>query len=87
MNETNLDIAKPQKLLKAIEVADILNISRAFAYQLMQQGKIPTVVIGAARRVRPKDLQDFISESLSPSFSSNESRYIKNQTKGFHNSD
>ena len=31
----------------------------AIAYQLMQQGKIQTIHIGAARRVRPIDLQRF----------------------------
>ena len=55
----------PEKLLRASEVAEILNISKAFAYQLMQQRKIRTVVIQAARRVRPEDLRLFIEENLS----------------------
>lgn len=54
------------KLLRATEVAQILNISRAFAYRLMQQGKIRTVIIAKSRRVRPADLQEFINHSLSP---------------------
>jgi excisionase family DNA binding protein len=58
----------PQKLLRATEVAEILNVSRAFAYQLMQRGKIRTVAIGSARRVRLEDLQTFIEVSLEPSF-------------------
>jgi excisionase family DNA binding protein len=33
-------------LLKAVEVAEILSISRAYAYRLMQQGEIRTVAIG-----------------------------------------
>ncbi|MBU1934462.1 helix-turn-helix domain-containing protein, partial [Patescibacteria group bacterium] len=41
------------KLLRAGEVAQILNVSRAFAYRLMQQGKIRTVAIAKSRRVRP----------------------------------
>ncbi len=56
----------PEKLLRASEVAEILNISKAFAYQLMQHGKIRTVVIQAARRVRPEDLRRFIEENLNP---------------------
>ena len=56
----------PGKLLRASDVAEILNISKAFAYQLMQQGKIRTVVIQSARRVRPVDLWDFIEENLNP---------------------
>ena len=33
----------PERLLTAVEVAKVLNISRAFAYQLMKRGKIRTV--------------------------------------------
>ena len=55
-----------EKLLKAIEVAEILNISRAMAYRLMQTRKIPTVRIGAARRVRLIDLQNYIETNLVP---------------------
>ena len=64
MSVTNTVMNQPQKLLKAVEVADILSISRAFTYQLMKQGKIRTVEIGSARRVRPEDLQEFIAESI-----------------------
>jgi excisionase family DNA binding protein len=60
-----LDPTTP-KLLKAIEVADLLNISRAFAYQLMQRGEIRTVAIGGARRVRPEDLKEYIEQCLNP---------------------
>ena len=56
-----------KKLLRATEVAEILNVSRAYAYQLMQRGDIRTVTFGSARRVRPEDLQMFIAESLQPS--------------------
>ena len=55
-----------QNLLKANEVARILNISRAMAYQLMQRGEIRTVRIGTARRVRREDLYQYIQENLSP---------------------
>ncbi len=53
------------RLLKATDVASILGVSRAMAYRLMQS-KIPTVNIGKARRVRPIDLMDFISENQFP---------------------
>jgi excisionase family DNA binding protein len=67
MTQANKPFENYEKLLKAIEVAEILNISRAMAYELMRQGKIPTVHIGCARRVRPVDLQEFISRNLSQS--------------------
>jgi excisionase family DNA binding protein len=66
MNEKVSTVNFENKLLRAIEVAQILNVSRAFAYRLMQQGKIRTVVIAKTRRVRPADLQDFIENSLVP---------------------
>jgi excisionase family DNA binding protein len=66
MNENVAQSNIEKRLLRASEVAQILNISRAFAYRLMQQGKIPTVVIAKTRRVRPVDLRDFIEQSLVP---------------------
>jgi len=44
---TNIsDSLQTAYLMKAAEVASILQISRALAYRLMQQGQIPTVRIG-----------------------------------------
>jgi excisionase family DNA binding protein len=51
-------------LLKAAEVAEILNISRSFAYHLMQSGEIPFVRLGKACRVRPQDLVDYIEKNI-----------------------
>jgi excisionase family DNA binding protein len=53
-----------KKLLKANEVADLLNISKALAYRMMQVGRIRTVQIGKSRRVRPVDLNIFINNNL-----------------------
>ena len=64
MNSSIQVIELPERLLTAVEVANVLNISRAFAYQLMQRGKIRTVYIEGARRVRPEDLRLFINSSL-----------------------
>ncbi len=54
-------------LLKGDDVARILNVSRSFAFQLMQRGEIPTVRLGRAVRVRPSDLERFITASISQS--------------------
>ena len=51
-------------LLKATEIAEYLNISRAMSYRLIQTRKIRSVQIGAARRVRPEDLQSYIEANL-----------------------
>lgn len=58
MNTSKPDTQKP--LLTASDIAQRLNISKAYAYKLMQQGQIKTVKIGRSRRVRPLDLEDFI---------------------------
>ena len=53
------------KLLKAPEVADILNCSKAFVYKLIKQKKLPSVQIGYSIRVIPEDLNRFIRENTS----------------------
>lgn len=52
------------KLLRGEDVAEILNVSRAFAYRLMAQGDIPTVRLGRSVRVRPDDLDHFLEQSV-----------------------
>jgi len=52
------------RLLKAEDVAELLNISRSFAYLLMHTGQIPTVRLGRACRVRPQDLADYIEKNI-----------------------
>jgi excisionase family DNA binding protein len=66
MEDQNSSTILPERLLTAVEIAKVLNVSRAFAYQLMRQGKIRTVFIAGARRVRPQDLHNFIESSLQP---------------------
>ena len=52
------------KLLKSEDIAEILNISKPFAYKLMQRGDIPTVRMGKSVRVRPIDLDNYIQKQL-----------------------
>jgi len=51
-----------ERLLKPAEVADILQVSRAMAYKLLNQGEIPSVRIGKSVRVRRADLERYINE-------------------------
>lgn len=57
---SNKEITTEICLLKGNDVARLHNISRAFAYQLMRQGEIPTVRIGNAVRVRREELLAYI---------------------------
>jgi excisionase family DNA binding protein len=50
------------QLLKPVEVAEILKVSTATAYTLLQRGEIPSVRIGSLVRVRRGDLQKYIFE-------------------------
>jgi excisionase family DNA binding protein len=52
------------RLLKPGEVAALLNISRSFAYHLLETGAIPTVRLGKVCRVRPQDLEIYIQQNL-----------------------
>lgn len=56
------------RLLKAGEVARILNVSRAHVYNLIAGGALPCVRIGESRRVRPEDLEVYIEENLNNSW-------------------
>jgi excisionase family DNA binding protein len=53
-----------ERLLKPNEVADLLNISRSFAYHLLQTEAIPVIRLGKACRVRPQDLTEYIENNL-----------------------
>jgi excisionase family DNA binding protein len=57
------NVLRINTLLKAKEVAEILQISSPMAYTQMQRGEIHTVRIGKARRVRPEDLIKYIESN------------------------
>jgi excisionase family DNA binding protein len=52
------------KLLKPMDVASRLNISRSFAYMLLETQQLPTVRIGRTMRVRAQDLEAYIEANL-----------------------
>jgi len=57
-----METESKNSLLKGHEVAQILNISRALAYRMMQRGDIKVVKFGKSVRVAEKDLQEFIDK-------------------------
>ena len=52
------------KLLKAKQVAERLNVSRSQEFVLMRNGEITTVKFGKLVRVREEDLESFIRANL-----------------------
>jgi excisionase family DNA binding protein len=57
-------IYNQEVLLKATQIAQILNISNSMAYRIIQTGELRSVLIGTARRVLPEDLHTYIQENL-----------------------
>ena len=57
-----MNIENEGRLLNGIEVARILNISKALAYRMMQKGEIKVVRFGKSVRVSESDLKTFIEE-------------------------
>jgi excisionase family DNA binding protein len=56
--------ARQKEILTADEVADILRISKAKVYRMMQVGEIASVKFGRTSRVRLEDLNNFIQQHL-----------------------
>ena len=59
-----------ERLLKATEVQQILNLSRANVYRLMKSEVLPTVRIRGAVRVPYRDLLRWIESHTTPGESS-----------------
>jgi len=57
------DFRQSTRLLKPQEIANLLNISRSFAYLLLQSGAIPVVRLGKVCRVKPQDLAEYIDRN------------------------
>ena len=53
----------PTLLLTTTEAADELRVSRAYIHILMRDGRLPSIKIGAARRIRRSDLERLIANS------------------------
>lgn len=64
MNEIN-PIPNTDVLIKATDIANRLQISRAKAYQMLKTGEIPSVRFGGSVRVRECDLAEYIQRSWS----------------------
>lgn len=56
----------PAKLLKPQDVADLLGISRAYAYELIEKSAIETVRVGRCVRVTHEALEAYIPRSTTP---------------------
>lgn len=53
-------------LLRPLEAAEALGISRAKAYELIAAGEIPSVKLGGCVRVPVSALENWIAEQVAP---------------------
>ena len=54
-------VSQEQLLFTVVEVAKILSLSRTKVYELLYSGQLASVKIGASRRVRRADLEQFVA--------------------------
>ncbi len=47
-------------LLRPIDIAELLNVSRKTAYRLIERGELAAVHVGANVRIRPEDLAAYL---------------------------
>jgi len=52
------------EFLTANQVADLLKLSRAYVYQLIQSGELPALHFGKSVRVRRQDLIQYLHEKV-----------------------
>jgi excisionase family DNA binding protein len=52
------------RLLTAAEVADDLRVSTMTIYRLIRRGELPAVRVGRNYRVRPADLEAYLSSQV-----------------------
>ena len=59
------------QVLKVHQIAEALQISRALAYRLCLEGKIPSLRFGRTVRILKSDLEQFIKDNLTSNDRSN----------------
>jgi len=52
------------KLLKSDEIAELLGVSKSFAYKLIRLGTLPSIRMGRSVRVRQEDLDTFVITNI-----------------------
>jgi excisionase family DNA binding protein len=52
------------KLLRSDEIAQLLGVSKSFAYKLIRLGLLPSIHLGRSVRVRQEDLDTFIITNI-----------------------
>jgi len=56
------------QLFTVKQMAEILSISKSFAYKLVAVGEIPHVKVGTAIRIRYEDLLKYINGNMDPMY-------------------
>jgi excisionase family DNA binding protein len=62
-NQTNAQQAKPNPMLKARDVAALLNVSASHVWEMCRQGRLAYVQIGSRNiRIAQSDVDEFLTE-------------------------
>ncbi len=61
-----IDTQEPKitRLLTIEDVSEITKVSTSHLYALINEGVLPAVLFGRAKRIRPEDLDEFIRTNL-----------------------
>ncbi len=64
-----IDTQEPKitRLLTIEDVSEITKVSTSHLYSLINEGVLPAVLFGRAKRIRPEDLEEFIRTNLTTS--------------------
>jgi PTS system nitrogen regulatory IIA component len=65
-------------VLNIKDVAKILQISTSTVYKYAENGKIPSIKIGTARRFLEKDIERYVETCREPTLSSNSQPAVNN---------
>jgi len=57
---TDAGVQGQKLLVTVVEASEVLGVSRSVVYELMNSARLPSVSIGRSRRIRVKDLEDFV---------------------------
>jgi excisionase family DNA binding protein len=60
---TSRDVATTEDLpplMRPVDVAELLNVSRKTAYRLIERGELDAIHVGRSVRVRPDDLTAYL---------------------------
>ena len=57
-------IANPERLLRDVEVAELLGCSKSFVWRLIVAGELNSIHVGRLRRIPASSVREYITERV-----------------------